>query len=51
MDVVQLAIADVQERMNVAAQVQRHAQFDGRLGSPKRGPRKHRQAQIDGAGI
>src|SRR5664279_6603921 len=50
-DVVKLAIADVQKRGDVAAKVQERVQLDGRLGRAKRGPRKHRQAQVDGAGI
>ena len=50
-DVVQFAVADVQERGNVAAQIQKRVQLDGRLGRAKRSPRKHRQAQVDGAGI
>ena len=50
-DIVQLAVADVEERRDVAAQVQQRVQLDGRLGRAKRRPRKHRQAQIDGAGI
>jgi hypothetical protein len=48
---VKLAIADVQKRWDVAAEVQEGVQLDGRLGRAKRGPRKHRQAQVDGAGI
>src|SRR5664280_938279 len=50
-DVVKLASADVQKRGDVAAKVQERVQLDGRLGRAKRGPRKHRQAQVDGAGI
>ena len=50
-DVVQFAIADVEERRDVAAQVQERVQLDGRLGRAKRSPRKYRQAQVDGAGI
>ena len=50
-DVVQFAVADVQERRDVAAQIQQRVQLDGRLGRAKRCPRKHRQAQVDGAGI
>jgi len=51
MDVVSCAVADVQERGGVAAQVQERVQLDGRLGRVKRNPRKHRQAQVDSAGI
>jgi len=50
-DVVKLAIADVQKRGDVAAKVQERVQLDGRLGRAKRGPRKHRQAQVDGGAI
>ena len=48
---MQFAVADVQERGDVAAQVQERVQLDRRLGRAKRRPRKHRQAQVDGAGI
>src|SRR6266478_148445 len=50
-DVVQFAIADVEKRRDVAAQVQQRVQLDGRLGRAKRRPSKYRQAQVDGAGI
>ncbi len=50
-DVVQFAVADVEERGDVAAQVQQRVQLDSRLGRAKRRPGKYRQAQIDGAGI
>src|SRR5258708_19642977 len=50
-DVVQFAIADVEKRRDVAAQIQQRVQLDGRLGRAKRSPSKYRQAQIDGAGI
>src|SRR6266540_2142023 len=50
-DVVQFAIADVEKRRDVAAQIQQCVQLDGRLGRAKRSPSKYRQAQIDGAGI
>ena len=50
-DVVQFAIADVEKRRDVAAQVQKRVQLDGRLGRAKRSPSKCRQAQVDGAGI
>ena len=41
----------MQERREVAAQVQKRVQLDGHLGRAKQGPKKHRQAQVDGAGI
>ena len=49
--VVQLAIADIEERRNTAAQVQQGVQLDGRFGRAKRRPVKQTQAQIDGARI
>ena len=50
-DVVHFPVADVQERGDVAAQIQERVQFDGCFGRTKWRPRKHRQAQVDGAGI
>jgi len=50
-DVVQLAIADVQKRGDVATQVQQRVQFHRRFCGTKRRPWKHRQAQVDGTGI
>ena len=49
--VVQLAVADVDEAGNVAAQVEQRMQFDRSLGRPERSPRKYRQAQIDSGRI
>ncbi len=49
--VVQLSVADVDEAGNVATQVEQRMQLDGRLGRPKRSPRKYRQAQIDSGRI
>ena len=48
---MQLAVADVDERRNRAAQVQQRVQFDGRLGRAKRRPVEQGQAQIDGGGV
>src|SRR5207244_12986022 len=50
-DVVQFAIADVDERRDVATQVQERVLLDSRLGRAKRRTRKDRQTQCDGAGI
>ena len=50
-DVAQLAVADVQEGGNIAAQVEQRMQLNGRFGRAKWSPRKHRQTQIDGTGI
>ena len=47
-DLVHLAVADVDEGRDVAAQIEQRVQFDRRLGRAKWRPRKHRQAQIDG---
>lgn len=49
--IVQLAIADVDEAGNVAAQVEQRMQLDRRFGRTKRSPRKYRQAQVDGGRI
>ena len=51
MDLVHLAIADVEEGRNIAAQVEQRVQLDGGLGGTERRPRKYRQAQIDGGCI
>jgi len=50
-DIVQLAIGDVNEGGDRAAQIEQRVQFHCRLGGAKRRPRKHRQTQIDGRGI
>ena len=50
-DLVRLAVGDVNETGDIAAQVQQRVQFDGRFGRAKRCPAKHRQAQVDGAGV
>ena len=50
-DFVRLAVADVNEAGDVASQVQQRVQLDGRLGRAKRCPGKHRQTQVDGAGV
>src|SRR5713226_6742456 len=47
-DLVHLAITDVDESWNVAAQIQQRVQLDGRLGRTERRPRKYRQTEIDG---
>ena len=49
--IVQLAIADMDEAWDVAAQVEQRMQLDRRLGRTKRSPRKYRQAQIDSGRI
>jgi hypothetical protein len=50
-DLVPFAIADTNERRDIASQVQQRVQLDRRLGRTERRPRKHRQAQIDGGRI
>jgi len=50
-DIAHLAVGDVDERRNVAAQVQQSMHFDRRFGRTKRCPWKKRQAQVDGRGI
>jgi len=50
-DITHLAIADVNEARDAAAQVQQRMQLDGRLGRAKRCPTKQTQAQVNRAGI
>src|ERR1019366_1454650 len=50
-DVVHLAVGDVDEGGDRSPQIEQRVQLDGRLGGAKRRPREHRQAQIDGGGI
>src|SRR5450756_2541700 len=50
-DVVHLAVRDVDEGGNRSPQIEQRVQLDGRLGGAKRRPREHRQAQIDGRSI
>ena len=49
-DLVSFSIGYVNEAGDIAPQVQRCVQLDGRLVREKRHPGKHRQAQVDGAG-
>jgi len=48
---VYLAVADMDEGRDVAAQIEQRVQFDRRLGRAEWRPRKHRQAQIDGGRV
>lgn len=50
-DLVPLAVRDMDEAGNVAAQVEQRMQFDRCLGCAEWRPWKHRQAQVDGRGI
>ena len=45
------SLPSLDERRDVATQVQERVQLDSRLGRAKRSPRKDRQTQVDGAGI
>lgn len=49
--IAHLAVRDVDESRDVAAQTQKRMQLDGRLGGTKRRPWEKRQAQVDGRGI
>lgn len=50
-DLVHLAVADVDEGWNIAAQVEQRMHLDGRFGLTKARPRKDAQAQVDSCGI
>ena len=50
-DLVHLAVADMNKTGDIAPQVEQRVQFDRCLGGAKRRPRKHRQTQIDRAGV
>ena len=50
-DFVVLAVADMDKRRDIASQVLKRVQLDSCFGGTERGPRKQRQAQIDGSGI
>lgn len=50
-DLVGLAVRDVDEGWDVAAKVEQRMQLDCRLGRTERSPREQRQAQVDGRGI
>ena len=50
-DLVQFAIAEVDESRNAAAQIQERVHLDRRLGRAKRRPLELAQAQIDGSRI
>ena len=50
-DLVGLAVGDVNEAGDVASEVQQGMKLDGGLARAKWSPGKHRQAQVDSAGI
>src|SRR5690606_25711753 len=49
--VVELAVGDVQERRDIAAQIEQRVQLDRGLGPLVRRPREQRQTQVDVGGI
>jgi hypothetical protein len=50
-DIVQLAIGDVDECRDGTAQIEQCVQFHRGLGRAKWRPGKYRQAQVDGSGV
>ena len=50
-DVMHLAVADEDERGDVATQIEQCMELDGGLGGSERRPRECREAEIDGGGI
>ena len=50
-DIMQLAVRDVNETRDVAAQIKQSVHLHGGFGRTKPCPREHRQAQIDGRRI
>ena len=50
-DVVHLAVRDMDECGDRSPQIEQRVQLHGRFGGAKRRPREHRQAQIDGRSI
>ena len=50
-DVVQLAVADVDERRDRSTQVEQRVQLDGSFGRTERRPVEQAQTQIDGGGV
>ena len=50
-DVVQLAVADMDKGWNWTTQIQQRVQLDGSLGPSELGPAKQIQAQVDGCGV
>ena len=50
-DIAPLAVGDVDEARNVAAQVEQRTHLHRRLGGTKQRPRKQRQTQIDSRGV
>jgi hypothetical protein len=50
-DIAQLAVGDMDEARDVAAQVEQRVHLHRRLGGAKQCPWKQRQAQVDGGGV
>src|SRR5882757_1792016 len=50
-NVVQLAVRDVDEARDIAAQIEQGVHLHRRLGGAKVRPWKQRQAQVDGSGV
>lgn len=48
---MKLAVTDMDEAWDVAAQIEQRMQLDSGLGRPKAGPWKQCQAQVDGGGV
>jgi hypothetical protein len=48
---MQLAVRDVDEAWDIAAQIEQRVHLHGGFGGPEMGPIEHRHAQIDGRGI
>jgi hypothetical protein len=50
-DLVHFAVADVDKRRDIAAQIEQRMQLHRGLGCAKGRPRTYRQAKVDGRGI
>lgn len=50
-DLVHLAVADMDKRRNIASQIEQRVQLDGCLGFAKGCPREHRQTKIDSSRV
>jgi hypothetical protein len=50
-NIVQLAVRDVNETRDIAAQIEQRMHLHGGLGGPEMRPGEPRQAQVDGRGI
>ena len=50
-DVMELAVGNVNECRDMTAQIEERMKLDGRFGFAKMGPREQRQAKINGGGV